>query len=70
MSDEKYPLVSTKITADISQFMKLCKKKYNAKTESEGLRRFIEEHNSALLTQAQHIAELQGQFNREDENAT
>jgi len=58
---KRFSLVSTKIDADLSQFMKLMKKKYGVRTESEALRRFIGEHDTDSLQTAQHIAELQEQ---------
>lgn len=63
---KRFTLVSTKIDADISQFMKLIKKKYGARTESDALRTFIEEHDHQTLHTAQHIAELHEQVMDED----
>lgn len=63
---KRFALVSTKIDADISHFMKLIKKKYGSRTESEALRTFIEEHDIQTLQTAQHIAELHEQVMDED----
>lgn len=62
MTNKRYELISTKIDADISHFMKLMKKRYKARTESEALRIFIEEHDGEALQTAQHIAELHEQL--------
>lgn len=61
MSDRRYTLISTKIDADISQFMKLMKKRYGVRTESEALRIFIREHDDNALNMAQQIAEMHQQ---------
>lgn len=67
--NKRYMIVSTKIDADISQFMKLMKKKYGSRTESEALRAFISEHDKKSLKMAQQIAELHEQVVEDDDDA-
>lgn len=69
MTERRYALVSTKIDADISQFMKILKKRYGARTESDALRLFIQEYDTDTLSMAQQIAEMHQQVITEEEMA-
>lgn len=69
MSERRYALVSTKIDADISQFMKILKKRYGARTESDALRLFIQKFDTDTLSMAQQIAEMHQQVVEEFDDA-
>ena len=53
-------MVSKKVAADISHFMKLAKAKYGTDTESQALRIVLAKHEPEMFKQAQEIAEQYG----------
>jgi predicted RNase H-like nuclease len=55
-------MISKKLDADVSFFMKLLKKKYGVATESEALRLFAVEYAPDILDKAQKLAESHHQI--------
>lgn len=63
MSSKRFQMVSKKVDADISHFMKLAKSRLNSKTESEALRQVLRKcgkEYARWLEEAQDIATKYG----------
>ncbi|MFZ4815329.1 MAG: hypothetical protein ACOYL5_12395 [Phototrophicaceae bacterium] len=55
---ERRIILSTRLEADIIEFMKLIKRRYGAKRVSDGLRAFYQEHDPETFKKAQEIARI------------